>query len=377
MVLFGQLKVLSDGKVTLPMINYCSNVTPRLAVSTCGDVGIDVKASPSSSSPTFGIKSYANASLYNVSQYCAGIRGYAGLSSSGSSVAAATFGVIGTAATPNDGSGFNRNFGVFGYPSSANGVGIFGATNFGYYAQSISQQYAGYFAGDVDITGTLKVNGVSVIASDYRYKENIADLNPKDTYNNVLKLNPVEYNLQQQYIDTYDTIGNPIRLGIYGEDAQVLQKKHYGLIAQELREIYPDLVYEDGNGYLSVDYVGIIPLLIQVIKEQNTRIETLEAISAQTIDFTGTSEQSAALYQNTPNPFSQSTEIKYYLPTSVNAAYLCIYDLNGKQLKQILLTARGDGSQIIPGLEFPAGIYLYALIADGKEIDAKRMILTE
>jgi hypothetical protein len=34
-------------------------------------------------------------------------------------------------------------------------------------------------------------------------------------------------------------------------------------------------------------------------------------------------------------------------------------------------------TQIISGSEFSAGIYLYALIADGKEIDMKRMILTE
>ena len=54
-----------------------------------------------------------------------------------------------------------------------------------------------------------------------------------------------------------------------------------------------------------------------------------------------------------------------------------IYDLYGKQLKQIHLSQRGNGSQIISGSEFSAGIYLYALIADGKEVDVKRMILTE
>jgi myo-inositol-hexaphosphate 3-phosphohydrolase len=84
-----------------------------------------------------------------------------------------------------------------------------------------------------------------------------------------------------------------------------------------------------------------------------------------------------ALYQNTPNPFSQSTQIKYYLPETVKSASLCIYDFQGKQLKQIPVAQRGEGSQQISGSEFSAGIYLYALIADGKEIDIKRMILTE
>jgi hypothetical protein len=58
-------------------------------------------------------------------------------------------------------------------------------------------------------------------------------------------------------------------------------------------------------------------------------------------------------------------------------AYLCFYDLQGKQLKQITLTQRGEGSEIIQGSQFAAGIYLYALIADGQEVDVKKMILTE
>ena len=122
------------------------------------------------------------------------------------------------------------------------------------------------------------------------------------------------------------------------------------------------------------------------IKEQNDRIGQLERtnttiLGARPMETTDIIDayvdQPAALSQNAPNPFSQSTEIKYYLPTSVNTAFLCVYDLNGRQLKQIRLSQRGEGSQLISGAEFSAGIYLYALIADGKEIDVKRMILTE
>jgi hypothetical protein len=74
---------------------------------------------------------------------------------------------------------------------------------------------------------------------------------------------------------------------------------------------------------------------------------------------------------------SQSTEIRYYLPETVEVASLCVYDLQGKQLKQQTITKRGAGVQTINGAEFAAGMYLYALIADGKEVDVKRMILTE
>ena len=48
-----------------------------------------------------------------------------------------------------------------------------------------------------------------------------------------------------------------------------------------------------------------------------------------------------------------------------------------KQLKNIPIIDRGNGSVLIQGSELLAGMYIYTLIADGKEVDTKRMILTE
>ena len=94
-------------------------------------------------------------------------------------------------------------------------------------------------------------------------------------------------------------------------------------------------------------------------------------------DLQNTTTNGASLQQNSPNPFSQTTQIKFYLPQSIKTASLNIYNLQGKQLKQIAITQRGESSQLIPGSEFEPGIYLYALIANGREVDVKRMILTE
>jgi len=51
--------------------------------------------------------------------------------------------------------------------------------------------------------------------------------------------------------------------------------------------------------------------------------------------------------------------------------------LQGKQIKQINIEERGNGSVIINGYELTPGMYMYTLIVDGKEIDTKKMILTE
>ncbi len=56
---------------------------------------------------------------------------------------------------------------------------------------------------------------------------------------------------------------------------------------------------------------------------------------------------------------------------------LCIYDLNGTQLKCYNINQTGDGEQQISAYELVAGIYIYALIVDGQMVESKQMVLTE
>jgi hypothetical protein len=283
------------------------------------------------------------------------------------------------------------NYGVMGLiGGTGKGAGIVGVAS-GNADININGTYAGYFVGNVYVTGTL--TGNPVVNSDKRYKRNIADLDKTSTLKKVLQMLPVEYNLNQIYSKS---VGDSavVQRPLYDEKSQLFQKKHYGLLAQDLQKLYPDLVYEDANGYLSVNYIGIIPLLIESIKDLHEEIEALKknsnsgsgsiskvkstALASGISDISGIEDVIAAsLNQNNPNPFSQSTQIKYYLPSTINTASLCIYDLQGRQLKQLSISERGSGSKTISASEFSPGIYLYALIADGVEIDVKRMILTD
>ncbi|MDA3880330.1 MAG: T9SS type A sorting domain-containing protein [Prolixibacteraceae bacterium] len=49
----------------------------------------------------------------------------------------------------------------------------------------------------------------------------------------------------------------------------------------------------------------------------------------------------------------------------------------GKQIITYTLQQRGNTSLTINGYALEAGMYLYTLIADGKEVDTKKMILTK
>ncbi len=86
--------------------------------------------------------------------------------------------------------------------------------------------------------------------------------------------------------------------------------------------------------------------------------------------------EQAKLFQNTPNPFNQATEIGYFIPETVGRANIYIYDVNGVQQKNISITERGNGVTILQATALQAGIYFYTLICDGNPVDTKQMILT-
>ena len=51
--------------------------------------------------------------------------------------------------------------------------------------------------------------------------------------------------------------------------------------------------------------------------------------------------------------------------------------MQGTQIKKLQINNRENISISIQGSELKAGMYMYSLIIDSKEIDTKRMILTE
>ena len=286
-----------------------------------------------------------------------------------------------TATAGNATSGYNC--GVLGcLYGSNNGTGILGTSNGNNLDYYIDGKYAGYFQGDVKVTGVI--NGIVIGSSDIRYKQNVVELGTagrgKDgVLKRITGLKPIEYNFKQVYYDLRsDTLQSP--QGHFDENSSVFQKKHYGLIAQDLQEIYPDLVYENDNGYLSINYTEIIPLLIQSVKELKEEVDVLTSAFVSTRSSTSNDilaeTPRAVLYQNAPNPFSVRTEIKFELPDDVKNSSIMIFNMQGVMMRQIQIQ-RQQKSVIINGSELTAGMYLYSLIVDGKEVDTKRMILTK
>ena len=65
------------------------------------------------------------------------------------------------------------------------------------------------------------------------------------------------------------------------EDEEPDQRQHFGFIAQEVRDIFPELVYEDHEGMLSLSYTGLIPVLVEAVKALEKEVQTLKNIQQQ------------------------------------------------------------------------------------------------
>ena len=292
-----------------------------------------------------------------------------------------------------------RNYGVMGtLHTNAGGAGIY-ATNQDNALLIIGGNWSGYFYGPVHVVGQVQSTVGFYNVSDMRLKRDVVTVSDKErktgsTLGNLSKLEVLEYGLRLPLQDSIAAL--PDSLKPTGKDPNP-DIRHYGVSAQELQKMYPDLVSEGEDGYLSVNYVEMVPLLLRSMQEMKAELDELKGKctlddagvgpaparntstitnETSTVEVSRVSPVKAVLYQNTPNPFTAQTEIRFSLPENAPQAYIYIFDMTGKMKKQIPVDPNQQ-SVTVAGYELQAGIYLYSLVVGGQEIDTKRMILSK
>lgn len=309
------------------------------------------------------------------------------------------------------------NLGVHGfgssgslYPNAASSIGVYGQASYGIEVIGVkgecppntstglagsSINLAGLFVGDVMVTGTGYDAGFSVIFSDKSLKTNIRPM--ENALNIINGLSPKTYNLTNENCKQLDFTG---------------KKTQYGLIAQEVEEVFPDIVYKtkvpaqlDDKGKViheqkevkGVSYEELISVLVKATQEQQLQIAELSSqvkeLNQKLDKTTQSSNKSGAgstalggsmvnlsdnhivvLEQNVPNPFFESTVINYSLPLSYQTAKISFTNGEGKFIKEVDLSSIAGNSLTVYASNLTKGIYNYTLIVDGKVIDTKRMI---
>lgn len=289
------------------------------------------------------------------------------------------------------------------------GAGIYGSSTLDGTDFAYPGAYAGYFKGDVRVTGTLyatvstpTTNSTSSNASPVAINtmSNNQQLRVIDRLQDVqlLQFEENEQSKRSNISSNSDYLnleeGEFVSQNMLDEYAKTTAvhktKVSYGLAADQLKEVYPELVYEDADGNVSINYIEMIPLLVQSINELSAKIEELEngnndddfvLMSRARGDASDINEvdetEVLSLSQNRPNPFSESTTIEVTVPESTRTAAIFIYDMSGKQEKQISISERGKVSVSVTSEGLTPGMYLYSLIADGKVVSTRKMILTK
>ena len=103
--------------------------------------------------------------------------------------------------------------------------------------------------GNTTFSQDITVSGDVVVSSDARLKSNIVSLG--STLSRILLID--------------------------GKSYEMKGKQKIGVLAQDIKGVFPELVSEDANEMLAVNYQGLVPVLINALKEQESKFEKQQA----------------------------------------------------------------------------------------------------
>ena len=222
------------------------------------------------------------------------------------------------------------------------GTGILGSVSPSINNSLFDRRYAGFFNGITKVNGNFIVTGniqgtllgASASSSEGRDEE-IIQMNVTNSLhgltanrfyhevpNEIQRAISTSSKAQDSSISTEpisdelmaeESLDDDEPLSLSVIEKQIFTKQHYGLDADQLEEVFPDLVYEDEDGTKCINYVEMVPILVQAINELSAKVEALESGNgsakkietrvATNVDEMGENVIMLALGQNKPQSF--------------------------------------------------------------------------
>jgi len=308
-------------------------------------------------------------------------------------------------------SGLNVSGGIanscFGTWSNISGASTSHATAIGY--QALASQPNSVAIGNSQITSIGGYAGWTTF-SDAKFSKQQKENVPGLAFIN--KLRPVTYHLDLTGIRKFykqDTLEKNLNIDAKMQMDKAVNVKeaviNTGFIAQDVEKAAAEISYDfngvdkpqNENSLYGLRYGEFVPPLVKAVQELSKKndekdekidalrkeIDELKAMIFNEGNSTSTVSnqqkislsQSAKLEQNQPNPTTQSTIIKYFVPQKSTNAFIKINNINGQEIKLINLTAKGNGQINFQTNNIITGTYFYSLIIDGKIIDTKQMVI--
>lgn len=366
------------------------NASAQLTVYHNGNVNIGSEQPTSNVSLSVGNVAYSDTAyhvslgLHNPASGCYNIGGEGVAYSPTTRNTGRAFGLRGVAGNCTSG----YNFGVLGaLQGSQAGAAIFGTTSGKTLGLRVDERYAGYFDGNVKVTGSLQGNVVNSAEVNAKSTQTLRPIN--SALDGIASANPFMYIVRTQ-VPGIGTGVVPDSATLTGTVAPTSDpvvsfgKSYYALDVNAVKQSFPALIIKDAQGNEYVNYTQLVPILVQAIKELKTELDDLKEavassgtrkVNAATNIATNTLDEGwGSISQNTPNPFTGQSTVRVSVPDDASDAYVDILTLNGASVKRIPVS-NGLSEVSLSSFDFAPGTYLYTLVVNGKVSETRRMIV--
>ncbi len=229
------------------------------------------------------------------------------------------------------------------------------------------------------VSGDVIANNTFLI-SDRRFKKDIHTLN--NALDRVLALRGTQYFFRTDEF----------------KEKNLATGKQFGFIAQEMKEVFPELVHVNDKGEHSINYTGIIPVLVEAMKEQETRIEEkdaaifclqnqMENLEARLARLEASLSQpgtDARVFEQpklekafgiAPNPTSGHFQITLSKTAETESSVLLVFDGNGKEVARQSIEAGSSVADV--NFNLPNGSYNISLLMHGKLSSTQTLIVAK
>jgi uncharacterized protein YjbI with pentapeptide repeats len=115
-----------------------------------------------------------------------------------------------------------------------------------------------FIDGGLTVGGSVLGSGPYVDVSDKRLKTKVKNISSEGMLESLTKLQAIQYEL------------------INGSENESNGEKEIGFIAQDVHEVFPDLVSTRSDGYLGLQYSRFVPLIVEGLKDMQAQIEELQ-----------------------------------------------------------------------------------------------------
>lgn len=233
----------------------------------------------------------------------------------------------------------------------------------------------------LDVAGTIRVTGRFYYLPNGFSRSLSEQRSSREVYDKLLLLNGVKYAKSARQYEDYIPEGMTSEefISKYGEikyktitdknNEESVGHEEIGFIAQDFQKIFPDLVNKDSEGYLSIQYLGLLPLIIEALGEQN---ETLKNV----VEATENLDKFLAVRNNFDYSICKNESavtLTYYTKTPQDYE-LVIYNTNGVMVEKRSLNKSKD-DLIINISSYKAGVYFFNILSNNEKIKSKSLII--